>query len=58
MNLALESGDLSRLLQIRLSRYSLDPSDIRNVVELAFLGVTEPTVEAIRLLNPEFPYGY
>ena len=57
MNLALESGDLSRLLQVRLSRYSLDPSDIRNVVELAFqLGVTEPTVETIRLLNPEFPY--
>ena len=58
LNLALEAADLSGLLQIRLSRYSLNPDDLRNVIELALLlGVAEPTVQTIRILDPKFSYN-
>ena len=57
LNLALEGADLSGLLQIRLSRYSSNPDDLRNVIELALLlGVAEPTVQTIRILDPKFSY--
>ena len=57
LNLALESGDLSVLLQVRLSRYASNPEDLRNVIELAFLlGVAEPAVQTIRILDPNFSY--
>ena len=58
LNLALEGDDLSGLLQIRLSRYASNPEDVRNVVELALLlGVVEPTVGTIRVLDPKFSYN-
>ena len=57
LDLALESGGLVEVLQARSSRYASAPEDIRNVVELALLlGVSEPTVESIRLLSPDFSY--
>ncbi|MEC8114347.1 MAG: tetratricopeptide repeat protein, partial [Planctomycetota bacterium] len=58
LNLALEGADLSGLLQIRLSRYASNPEDVRNVIELALLlGVAEPTVGTIRILDPKFSYN-
>ena len=58
LNLALEGADLSGLLQIRLSRYSSSPDDLRNVIELALLlGVAEPTVQTIRILDPKFSFN-
>ena len=57
LNLALKSGDLPVLLQVRLSRYASNPEDLRNVIELAFfLGVAEPAVQTIRILDPNFSY--
>ena len=58
LKLALESADLSGLFQVRLSRYASNPDDLRNVIELALLlGVAEPTVSTIRILNPDFSYN-
>ena len=58
LNLALESADLSGLLQIRLSRYASTPDDLRNVIELALLlGVAEPTFGTIKILDPKFSYN-
>ena len=55
---ALENDELSEVLQVRLSRYASNPADIRNVIELAlFLGVVEPTVGTIQLLDPKFSYS-
>ena len=58
LKLALESADFSGLFQVRLSRYASNPDDLRNVIELALLlGVAEPTVSTIRILNPDFTYN-
>lgn len=58
LKLAMESADLSGPLQVRLSRYATNSDDLRNVIELALLlGVAEPTVATIRILNPEFSYN-
>ena len=57
LNLALESADLSGLFQVRLSRYASNPKDLRNVIELArLLGVANPTVATIKILDPEFSF--
>ena len=57
LKLAMESADLPGVLQARLSRYASRPTDIQNLIELAvFLGVAEPTVATIRLLDPKFSY--
>ena len=58
LSLALEGEDLAGLLQVRLSRYSSNPDDVRNVIELALLlGVAEPSVSTIRILDPKFSYS-
>ena len=57
LGLAMESADLSVLLRVRLSRYASNPKDLRNVIELArLLGVANPTVATIRILDPQFSY--